>query len=213
MVSPLSVWAGLMRYTTSRRKWKSTGNGYLKILCAHIRETTTHKAYRPRNADSAEIKPTIEIQSILDLLFVEAQGQEIYKGLYVNLEGADLQGAIFIRADLQKANLWEAKLQNAYLWGANLQGAHLWNANLQNAYLWDAKLQKADLWYADLQKADLREANLQGADLCNADLTGAINLKVEQLLKVRTLYKAKLPVGMEEKIRKENSKLIEDPDA
>ena len=79
-----------------------------EILCAHIRGTTTHPKYRPRNADSTEIKPAIEIQSILNLLFIEAQGRKIYKGLHVNLEGADLQGAIFIRADLQNANLWEA---------------------------------------------------------------------------------------------------------
>lgn len=44
---------------------------------------------------------------------------------------------------------------------------------------------------ADLQDADLTNANLQ-----MADFKGAI-IEVKQLLKAKTLYKAKLPDGME----------------
>ena len=85
-----------------------------EILCAYIRGTTIHTADRPRNVDSTEIKPTIEIQSILNLLFIETQGRKIYKGLYVNLEGADLQAARFISANWQEANLRVANLQKAH---------------------------------------------------------------------------------------------------
>ena len=66
-----------------------------EILCAYIRGTTTSPKYRPRNAGSTEIKPAIEIQSILNLLFIKAQDREIYEGLQGNLEDANLQGARF----------------------------------------------------------------------------------------------------------------------
>ena len=80
-----------------------------EILCAHIRETTTDTAYKPRNVDSEKIKPTIEIQSILNLLFNETQGKEIYKGLQVNLEGADLRGIYLNKANLQKCEFKECQ--------------------------------------------------------------------------------------------------------
>ena len=289
--------------------------GYRKrvfeILCAHIRETTTQMEYKTRETGSTEIKPTIEIQSILDLLFIKTQDQEIYKGLRGNLEGADLYGARLISANLQNANLrganlqkvilLGAKLQQAILWDANLENADLSDANLENAILWranlqnadlqganlldavlrltnlldanlekaklqnadlreanlknahlqdanlqeanleKAKLQKADLKEANLQEADLKEANLQEADLYqanlqeanlrgadlqyanlleanlqyavlrNADLMNVQNLKVEQLLKARTLYMAKLPFGMKEGIEEKKRELLEFP--
>ena len=144
-----------------------------EILCAHIRETTTDTAYKPRNADSEKIKPTIEIQSILNLLFNETQGKEIYKGLHSNLEGADLQGAILISANLQDADLRDAKLQNAGLEEAKLQNVNLEKANLQDADLWEANLQNGNLWKANLQDADLGEANLQDAGLWEANLQDA----------------------------------------
>ena len=229
-----------------------------QILCAHIRETTTHAEYKPRNADNIKIQPTIEIQSILNLLFNETQGKEIYKGLRGNLEGADLRGArlekanlqnailqdaslqraFLVGADLQRSYLWNANLQNSRLWDANLQNAHLpnanlqdthlFNANLQNAHLtvanlqdsrlWDtnlqdahllkANLQNARLWGANLQNADLSEANLQNTDLRNVE-----KLEVEQLLKAKTLYKAKLPDEMKKKIEQKRPDLFEDPKA
>ena len=227
-----------------------------EILCAHIRETTTHTKYKPRNADSEEIQPTIEIQSILNLLFIETQGKEIYKGLQCNLEGADLRGANLSNSNLLDANLCGASLQNAFLIDANLQNADLFHANLreanlqyaslrhanlQNADLGYAELQRADFGYARLKKADLREANLRQAKLQNADLREANlqnaklqranlqyaslwhanlqeddlrytkNLKIALLLKAKTLYKAKLPDGMEEKIKEIKPELFEPP--
>ena len=224
-----------------------------EILCAHIRATTTNAAYKPRNADSKKIKPTIEIQSILNLLFNETQGKEIYKGLHSNLEGADLHGAMFEGANLQDAYLEEANLQDAYLLGANLQDAYLLGANLQDAdlrvvnlqnssleganlqdahlmgaylqyaYLLGANLQDANLMKANLQDAYLLGANLQYASLwksnlhnsglLHANLTNAKDLKVKQLLKAETLYKAELPDGMREEIMKIKPELFNDPDA
>ena len=166
--------------------------GYRKrvfeILCAHIRETTTQMEYKTRETSSKEIEPTIEIQSILNLLFIDTQDREIYKGLQGNLEDADLQGAVLIKADLQYANLYRANLQNADLRVANLQRTDLLGANLQNADLWAAKLQ-------------------------NVDLTNVQNLEVKQLLKAETLYGAGLPEGMKEEIMQKEPGLFKDLDA
>ena len=167
-----------------------------EILCAHIRETTAQKAYKPRIVVLGWKEPTIEIQSILNLLFVKTPGREIYKKFRANLEKANLAGARLREANLLVANLLVADLQEAYLQGAYLQGAYL---------------QGADLQKADLQEADLQGAYLQGADLQKADLIEAKNLEVKQLLEAKTLYKAKLPEGMEEIIRQQNLKLFEKP--
>ena len=185
-----------------------------------------------------EIKPTIEIQNILDLLFCKGDSYEEYdkkENIYEEFEAilersllhgsylvsANLRGANLVEANLQEANLAEANLQQAKLWKANLQGAILVKANLQQATLWQADLQKADLWKAkllkanlwktNLQEADLQETDLQEADLQEADLTNVKNLKVEQLSEAKTLYKAKLPDGMEEEIKKIKPELFERP--
>jgi Pentapeptide repeats (8 copies) len=68
-----------------------------------------------------------------------------------NLSGLDLQGA-----DLHGALLFQAALQGTNLQGANLQGALMTQANLQEANLRDADLRGAILGQADLRGADLQ---------------------------------------------------------
>jgi uncharacterized protein YjbI with pentapeptide repeats len=148
-----------------------------------------------------------------------------------DLSTANLQNAVLRDADFQKADLSKAKLQNANLFGVKLQNADLSTANLQNANLSFADLQNANLSTANLQNADLSTANLQNANLSgaklqnanlsfanlqnanllNADLTGAKNLKIEQLSKAKTLYKAKLDPELLEQVRKCCPHLLEKP--
>jgi hypothetical protein len=123
-----------------------------------------------------------------------------------DLRGAHLQKAVLFRANLQKADLMGANLQEAILFGANLQEANLYRANLQDAGLWEAKLQGADLSGANLQEADLSGANLQEAYLKEAK-----NLTIEQLSKVKTLYKAQLDSELREKLKKSYPHLLEAP--
>ena len=123
------------------------------------------------------------------------------------LREAQLQGAILTSAELQGAILWMAELDSADLSNAQLQGAFLRfakldNADLRNAKLQDADLKGAELRYAQLDNtnlmdailndADFSHAQLKGADLSYAQLKGARNLTIEQLSKVKTLYKAEL---------------------
>ena len=107
-------------------------------------------------------RPSEEIQSLLDMLFV--QDHDIFKGLPINLRRSRLNGA-----DLQGAHLEKAVLAKAYLQGADLSGAHLQGADLSGAHL-----QGADLSGAHLQGADLSGAHLQGAILYEANLQGAL---------------------------------------
>lgn len=107
-------------------------------------------------------KPSEEIQSLLDMLFV--QDHEIFKGLRSDLQRSRLNGA-----DLQGAHLEKAILSKTYLQGADLSGAHLQGANLKGA-----RLQGADLSGAHLQGADLSGAYLQGAVLYGANLQGSL---------------------------------------
>ena len=92
----------------------------------------------------------------------------------IDLEGANLKGAILVGADLNLVNFGDADLMGADLWYADLKGANLEDANLRGADLRSANLEDADLsGSADLTGADLRGANLEDADLRDAYLTGA----------------------------------------
>ena len=101
----------------------------------------------------------------------------------VDLSGARLRDASFIRADLSGSTLAEThssrvKFVNAALNGAVLDRAKLYEADLTKADLSEASLVGADLRLARLFRATLRGANLtdarlRGADLTRADLSGA----------------------------------------
>jgi len=99
----------------------------------------------------------------------------------VNLERANLKGAILAGVDLRESHLAQADLRgvvaaaarfdNAILWGANLQRAMLMGVDFSNAILQRADLTKADLTWANLSDADLRFAKVAGARLETAILS------------------------------------------
>jgi len=95
----------------------------------------------------------------------------------------------------ENANLYKADLSDADLGDAVLEGANLIGANLFAAYLVGANLSRADLYCADLSYAYLSDAVLEGADLSEV-----LGLNIEQLSKVKTLYKAKLDPELEKQV-------------
>ena len=151
----------------------------LNILCTHLRLTTKDENYQKEakaagTPISIEIKPTEEVQSLLNILFKhDNKDNFIFAGMVADLEEVYLPGANLQEAILQKANLRESNLQKAKLQGADLQGADLQKANLQRADLQGADLRKANLQRAYLQGADLRKAKLQEANLRYTNLQGA----------------------------------------
>lgn len=82
----------------------------------------------------------------------------------------------------------------------------MYRANLKGAHLSDANLKGAGLSNANLEDARLERANLEEADLKNAR-----GLTIEQLSKVKTLYKAKLDPELIEQIKEEYPHLLEKP--
>ena len=145
-------------------EWRQT---ILDILCAHIRRTTHEKEYQ----DTHQQEPSEEIQSMLNLLFV--QTHSIFRGHKSNLQGAWLNGADLRSARLQCARLNNTHLQGAHLEDAQLQGATLNRAKLQFAWLSNASLHGADVCNASLQLAQLEGAQLQGAFLIGANFQAA----------------------------------------
>ena len=79
--TPLSIWAmssaavrlgGIYALHHIAQEVEEYRKRVFEILCAYIRGITTIHGYRPKtNLGGTEIKPTIEIQSILNLLFIE----------------------------------------------------------------------------------------------------------------------------------------------
>ncbi len=128
-----------------------------------------------------------------------------------DLRGALLNKANLVKANLQEANLEDAKLQKSDLRFANLQGAFLVDANLQRANLAQADLQEANLVGANLQEANLVGANLQEANFTFAFLRSAKNLTIDQLRKVKSLYKAKLDPELLEQVKQCCPHLLEKP--
>lgn len=92
---------------------------------------------------------------------------------YVDLRGAQLDGALFDLRDRPWTALKGASLQNACLRGARFSGGRLMEADLRGADLTDCDLPDADLSGANLAGACLRGANLRGSDLSGANLVGA----------------------------------------
>ena len=154
----------------------------LDILCAHIRRTTGEPKYRDKySSNPSEEIPSEEIQSLLNLLFV--QEHEVFTERHINLQGSCLNGSNLNKARLEKADLrgaqlhladlTSAQLHGAYLRGAQLHGAYLWDAQLHGAFIFDAPLHGAHLRGAPLHGAHLGRAQLHGADLTSAPLHGA----------------------------------------
>ena len=69
----------------------------------------------------------------------------------------------------------------------------------------------ANLEGAHLEKAFLRLAHLEKADLRETDLKRAKDLTIQQLSKVKTLYKAELDPELMEQIKKNHPQLLEEP--
>ncbi len=63
---------------------------------------------------------------------------------------------------------------------------------------------------ANLSRANLKGANLTGANLRGANLDGS-RVRIEQLSKVRTLYKAKLDSKLLEQVKEYYPHLLEEP--
>ena len=144
----------------------------LDILCGHIRWRTTAPEYQQRYRD----RPSEEVQSILNLMFV--QEHNVFGEGRINLrtswlDGVQLENARLRAADLTAASLRRASLAAAQLQGANLRGAQMHSVDLTGAYMQAADLTDARLNDGVLQDTHLQMAVLESAKLPRAILIGA----------------------------------------
>ncbi len=171
-------------------------NTIFNILFAHLEQIIRHENYQQKEkeldiTESEKVKPTAEVQSLLDILFKpNSKGNFVFVDMKGDLEEAYLHGANLQKATLKKARLKKAHLQKANMVEAVLQRANLQGADMQEVNLQSANLQKAFLPNADMQWANLQGADMQGAILQNADMQWADMQEVN--LQWAFLHKAKL---------------------
>ena len=160
---------------------------------SYTQETTT--VTRIVDGDTLKVSYREEIEKNIERLrnTNSCPGCELF---YANLRGANLSSA----------NLISANLFNAYLGGANLTNAYLMHSYLNGADLINANLKGSDLTYANLFNTYLSGANFEGANLKNV-----IDLTIEQLSKVKTLYNAKLDSEFMEQVKEKYPHLLEKP--
>lgn len=133
---------------------------------------------------------------------------------WANLNGLDLDGAVFSRCVLKLAfcrgcSLAGADFSEAELRGINLEGCDLRSAVFRGADLEGAHMIGADLTGADLTGANLKLANFDGATLRDADLSGARKLKASQLFRVAVFENVGVSPGILEKVREKSPELFE----
>ena len=198
----------------------------MEILTAYVREHASIREASPNETALSSLQrpfstPTADIQAILKVLGRRTRTYGKGEDQPLNLGYTDLRMADLISAHLEKAFLRESRLDGAYLIESHLEGVDLRHAHLEEATLWEARLEGADLAHARLQGADFTDAHLEaavftdaylsGTNFRGAYLNGAIDLTVEQLAGVHTLYEAQLDPFLLEHIQRVCPHLLEEP--
>ena len=116
---------------------------------------------------------------------------------WANLNGLNLDGAVFAKSTLKLAfckgcSLVGADFSRASMRGVNLEGCDLRDSVFRDANLEGAHMLGADLTGADFTGAILKLANFDGAILRDADLTGVKKLRASQLFSVNGLENLKV---------------------
>nr|WP_290227070.1 serine/threonine-protein kinase [Trichocoleus desertorum] len=170
-----------------------SGTARNRVLVAKPASMTVLRT-KGSTGERAKAPPKLDAQA-LQLAYSKGRRDfAAYDLSLINLQRANLVGAIFHQSKLDSSNFQGANLFNADFGRASLNGVNLRDANLSRAYLSHADLEGADLRGADLSHAYLANANLRGANLCGANLTGA-KVTEEQLSAARTNWATIRPGG------------------
>ena len=157
------------------------------ILCCYIRDKTSSlKLWGDiPEGERGTIKPTIVIQTIIDLLFKISDSQDyIYTGLKANLNGircihANFNGAHLVDADLNNAHMEGVELRDVHLESADMYGIKWEGARLEQVHFEGSSLSYANFegTYIDqtyFEGAKLHKANFEGSSLRDVHFEGAI---------------------------------------
>ena len=91
-----------------------------------------------------------------------------------NFAGEDLNGGVFVAAEMREVNLQGANLKGAMFTKADLYGANLSETDLTDALIDRVTLYKANLRNANLTGATLTSTVIQETDITNVDFTDAL---------------------------------------
>ena len=133
---------------------------------------------------------------------------------WANLNGLNLDSAVFSKSVLKLAfckgsSLAGADFSEANMRGANLEGCDLRGAVFRGTNLEGAHMLGADLTGADFAGANLKLANFDGAILRDADLRGAKKLRASQLFHLKDLENLKVSDEIFEKVKTQSPHLFE----
>lgn len=162
----------------------------MEVLTSYLREKTFSKQQNsqsfvrevisPQNNSKKLIKPSTDIQAILDVIARRTQKQRQLEEekQRLDLSGVDIRGANLCNAQLEKilligANLAEADFGYCFAENANFGSACLKQTNFSNANLKAAKFTDSDLEKTDFNRANLEGANFYQADIKDINVTGA----------------------------------------
>ena len=202
----------------------------LKILLAHLRKITVEKE-----------EPVDQIvMAILDALFAHQDEKPLFDAVdlsYINLKKIGRKGPSLFPYDLSTIGpAMDLDLTGAYFGDAHLSGANMsfaicegtiFNRSLcvetgfhyatfNGASCNGASFDDASFDDASCNGASFYGASFDGASFIDADLSEAdfleSNITAKQLLEAKTLYKAKLPDAVREKIMRESPRLLDKPD-
>ena len=138
---------------------------------------------------------------------------DVYQAFVVkaNLRNSELHGARLRESDFRNADLRGANLTRADLRQGNFHRADFREAILEEVNLGDADLRDAQLGFAVFKGADFNDAKLSGVDLRCADLRDVKNLSIEDLKTVKTLYRAKMDIDVQQQLQRINKGLFTKP--
>ncbi len=159
------------------------------------------KPYRYLQVDTLISKPLSPERGQLLIALVNSNlSKETYEKIFESsdfssaaLQGAHLSGSLLSREDFNDVDV----LMKYLIRGIPHENEVNWRARAR----------------AHLRGANLRDADLSNANLSGADLSGAINITIDQLSTVASLFNCKgLPEEMEKKLREKRPYLFADPD-
>jgi hypothetical protein len=119
----------------------------------------------------------------------------------LNLGYCDLRGVVFMGGNLEKSTLAYAKLHQA-VFG---------NVSFKNTDFFNAKFKRAWFTNCDFSEANLLSVNFEDTFFHKCNLQDAKNIKIEQLLKCRSLYECALKPDWLEVIKKQRPELLKWP--
>ena len=159
-------------------------NPVCEILCAHIRTITSNEEYR----EKYKATPSNEIQTILNLLFLEDNGEKIFSYCSKNLSKTFLSGvncsyrelnivnfcnAILIDVNFKNTQFYKVRFNDATLSKVNFEDAHFENTFFEDTIFNNVTFENVSFEEIDFENANLTNVNFGRARLLEVNFVNA----------------------------------------